>query len=159
MSGSVNKTILIGNLGRDPEIRSTQDGKKIANLSVATSEKWRDRHSGETRERTEWHRVVIFNEGLARIAEQYLRKGSSVYIEGQLQTRKWTDQQGVERYSTEIVLNPFKGVMTLLGGSNNRGSQDGSQGGSQGYQQDERVYASADMPMGGPSDLEDEIPF
>ena len=116
MAGSVNKVILLGNLGRDPEIRNTQDGNKIVNLSIATSEKWKDRMSGEPRERTEWHRVVIFNENLARIAEQYLRKGSSVYVEGQLQTRKWTDQQGVEKYTTEVVLGRFRGELTLLGG-------------------------------------------
>src|SRR6056300_993156 len=115
MAGSVNKVILVGNLGRDPEIRNTQDGAKIVNLSIATSEKWKDRMSGEPRERTEWHRVVIFNENLARVAEQYLRKGSSVYVEGQLQTRKWTDQQGVEKYTTEVVLQRYRGELTLLG--------------------------------------------
>ena len=104
MAGSVNKVILVGNLGRDPEVRSSQDGTKIVNLSIATSERWKDRNSGEQRERTEWHRVVIFNENLARLAEQYLRKGSSVYLEGQLQTRKWTDQQGVEKYTTAVVI-------------------------------------------------------
>ena len=109
MAGSVNKVILVGNLGRDPEVRSTQDGMKIVNLAVATSERWRDRNSGEQRERTEWHRVVIFNENLGRIAEQYLRKGSSVYLEGQLQTRKWTDQSGQERYTTEVVLQRYRG--------------------------------------------------
>ena len=116
MAGSVNKVILVGNLGRDPEVRSTQDGNKIVNLSLATSERWKDKNSGEQRERTEWHRVVIFNENLGRIAEQYLRKGSTCYIEGQLQTRKWTDQQGVEKYSTEVVLQRFRGELTLLGG-------------------------------------------
>ncbi|MEC7439397.1 MAG: single-stranded DNA-binding protein, partial [Pseudomonadota bacterium] len=109
MAGSVNKVILVGNLGRDPEVRSSQDGTKIVNLSIATSERWKDRNSGEQRERTEWHRVVIFNENLARLAEQYLRKGSSVYLEGQLQTRKWTDQQGVEKYTTEVVLGRYRG--------------------------------------------------
>ncbi|MEL0043040.1 MAG: single-stranded DNA-binding protein, partial [Candidatus Puniceispirillum sp.] len=104
MAGSVNKVILVGNLGRDPEVRTMQDGNKVVNLSLATSERWKDRNSGEQRERTEWHRVVIFNENLARIAEQYLRKGSTCYIEGQLQTRKWTDQQGAEKYTTEVVL-------------------------------------------------------
>jgi single-strand DNA-binding protein len=125
MSGSVNKVILIGNLGRDPEVRSTQDGTKIVNLAIATSEKWKDRSTGEQRDRTEWHRVVIFNENLGRIAEQYLRKGSSVYLEGQLQTRKWTDQSGTERYSTEIVLQRYRGELTLLGERSSGGAQQG----------------------------------
>src|SRR5262244_409239 len=116
MAGSVNKVILVGNLGRDPEIRSTQDGMRIANLAIATSESWRDRVSGERKERTEWHRVVIFNERLAEVAEKYLHKGSKVYIEGQLQTRKWTDQQGLERYTTEVVLTRFRGELTMLDG-------------------------------------------
>ena len=116
MAGSVNKVILIGNLGRDPELRSTQDGMRIANLAVATSESWRDKVSGERKERTEWHRVVIFNERLAEIAEKYLRKGSKVYLEGALQTRKWTDNAGQERYTTEIVLNRFRGELTMLDG-------------------------------------------
>ena len=132
MAGSVNKVILLGNLGRDPEIRNTQDGNKIVNLSIATSEKWKDRMSGEPRERTEWHRVVIFNENLARIAEQYLRKGSSVYVEGQLQTRKWTDQQGVEKYTTEVVLGRFRGELTLLGGRGEGGGAGGGYGDSMG---------------------------
>src|SRR5436309_13351961 len=114
MAGSVNKVILVGNLGADPEIRRTQDGRRIANLRVATSENWRDKASGERRERTEWHRVVIFSEGLAKIAEQYLKKGAKVYLEGQLQTRKWTDQQGIERYSTEVVLQGFNSALTML---------------------------------------------
>lgn len=116
MAGSVNKVILVGNLGRDPEIRRTQDGRPIANLRVATSESWKDRNSGERKERTEWHSVVIFNENLAKVAEQYLRKGSKVYIEGQLQTRKWQDQQGQDRYSTEVVLQGFSGTLTMLDG-------------------------------------------
>ena len=132
MAGSVNKVILLGNLGRDPEIRNTQDGNKIVNLSIATSEKWKDRASGEPRERTEWHRVVIFNENLARIAEQYLRKGSSVYVEGQLQTRKWTAQQGVEKYTTEVVLGRFRGELTLLGGRRGGGGAGGGYGDSMG---------------------------
>ena len=132
MAGSVNKVILLGNLGRDPEIRNTQDGNKIVNLSIATSEKWKDRASGEPRERTEWHRVVIFNENLARIAEQYLRKGSSVYVEGQLQTRKWTDQQGVEKYTTEVVLGRFRGELTLLGGRGDGGGAGGGYGDTMG---------------------------
>ena len=114
MAGSVNKVILVGNLGRDPEIRSTQDGMRIANLAVATSETWRDKMSGERKERTEWHRVVIFNERLAEIAEKYLKKGSKVYVEGALQTRKWTDNSGQERYTTEIVLQRFRGELTML---------------------------------------------
>src|ERR1700674_192236 len=116
MAGSVNKVILIGNLGKDPEIRRTQDGRPIANLSVATSESWRDKTTGERKEKTEWHRVVIFSEGLCRIAEQYLKKGSKVYLEGQLQTRKWTDQSGVEKYSTEVVLQNFGGTIIMLDG-------------------------------------------
>ena len=128
MAGSVNKVILVGNLGRDPEIRSTQDGLRIANLSVATSESWRDKNSGERKEKTEWHRVVIFNEGLCRVAEQYLKKGAKVYIEGQLQTRKWTDQNNVEKYSTEVVLQNFNSVLTMLdsrgGGGGSFGSDD-----------------------------------
>ena len=114
MSGSVNKVILVGNVGQDPEVRHTQDGKPIVNLRVATSESWRDRNSGERRERTEWHRVVIFSEGLAKIAEQYLKKGSKVYLEGQLQTRKWQDQSGADRYSTEVVLQGFNSTLTML---------------------------------------------
>ena len=127
MAGSVNKVILVGNLGRDPEVRHTQDGSKIVHLSVATSERWRDRSSGENRERTEWHRVVIFNERLGEVAEKYLSKGRTVYIEGQLQTRKWTDQSGQERYSTEVVLQRFRGELTLLGG---RGDDAGYSGGA-----------------------------
>lgn len=114
MAGSINKVILIGNLGKDPEVRRTQDGKPIANLSVATSESWRDKATGERKEKTEWHRVVIFNEGLAKIAEQYLKKGSKVYLEGALQTRKWVDKDGVERYSTEVVLQGFGGTLAML---------------------------------------------
>ena len=114
MAGSVNKVILIGNLGADPEIRRTQDGRPIANLRVATSESWRDKATGERKEKTEWHRVVIFSEGLCRVAEQYLKKGMKVYLEGQLQTRKWTDQQNIERYSTEIVLQGFNSTLTML---------------------------------------------
>nr|WP_321464125.1 single-stranded DNA-binding protein [uncultured Cohaesibacter sp.] len=127
MAGSVNKVILVGNLGADPDIRRTQDGRPICNLSVATSESWKDRNSGERRERTEWHRVVIFNEGLCRIAEQFLRKGSKIYLEGQLQTRKWQDQNGQDRYSTEVVLQGFNGNLTML---DNRGEGGGGGGGS-----------------------------
>src|SRR5436189_4898764 len=125
MAGSVNKVILIGNLGKDPEIRRTQDGRPVAKLSVATSETWRDKATGERRERTEWHRVVIFNEGLCRIAEQYLKKGSKVYLEGQLQTRKWQDQSGQDRYSTEVVLQGFNSNLTMLDG---RGDSEGTGG-------------------------------
>src|SRR5436853_3587827 len=133
MAGSVNKVILVGNLGADPEIRRTQDGRPIANLRIATSENWRDKATGERRERTEWHRVVIFSEGLAKIAEQYLKKGAKVYIEGQLQTRKWTDQQGVEKYSTEVVLQGFNSALTMLdraggGGGGGDFAQDGDFG-------------------------------
>src|SRR6266702_6469176 len=127
MAGSVNKVILVGNLGKDPEIRRTQDGRPIANLSVATSETWRDKNSGERKEKTEWHRVVIFNEGLCKVAEQYLKKGSKVYIEGALATRKWTDQSGVEKYSTEIVLQGFGGTLTMLDGKSSGESNDDPQ--------------------------------
>ena len=157
MAGSVNKVILIGNLGRDPEIRSTQDGAKIVNLNLATSERWKDRNTGEQRERTEWHRVVIFNENLGRIAEQYLRKGNTVYIEGQLQTRKWTDQQGVEKYSTEVVLQRYRGELTLLGGRSDGG---GGAMMNQDSQPAEPAISSqsAPPPMAG-GDLDDDIPF
>src|ERR1700675_1466615 len=127
MAGSVNKVILVGNLGRDPEIRSTQDGLRIANLNLANSESWRDRTSGERKERTEWHRVVIFNERLVEIAEKYLRKGSKIYVEGALQTRKWTDNAGVEKYSTEVVLQRFRGELTMLDGA---GGARGAAGGA-----------------------------
>ncbi len=129
MAGSVNKVILVGNLGRDPEVRYTQSNQKIVHLSVATSERWKDRGSGETRERTEWHRVVIFNENLAEVAERYLSKGRTVYLEGQIQTRKWQDQQGQERYTTEIVLQRFRGELVLLGGRGEEGGGRDSIGG------------------------------
>jgi single-strand DNA-binding protein len=166
MAGSVNKVILVGNLGADPEIRRTQDGRPIANLRLATSESWRDKTSGERREKTEWHRVVIFNENLCRIAEQYLKKGSKVYIEGALQTRKWQDQSGQDRYSTEVVLQGFRGELTLLD------SRGGGQGASGGGDMDDaggdfgspgptRTVAAAagagSMRSGG--DMDDEIPF
>ena len=125
MAGSVNKVILVGNLVADPEIRRTQDGRPIANLSIATSESWRDRNSGERKEKTEWHTVVIFNEGLCKVAEQYLKKGSTVYVEGQLQTRKWQDQNGNDRYSTEVVLQGFNSTLTMLGGRGDGGGQGG----------------------------------
>ena len=172
MAGSVNKVILVGNLGRDPEIRSSQDGTKIVNLSIATSEKWKDRMSGEPRERTEWHRVVIFNENLARIAEQYLRKGSSVYVEGQLQTRKWTDQQGVEKYTTEVVLGRFRGELTLLGGRGEGGGAGGGYGDSMGGgyggggggapaggQAPAASTPASPPPMHGGDAPDDDIPF
>ena len=139
MAGSVNKVILVGNLGADPEVRSMNSGDKVVNLRIATSESWRDKATGERKEKTEWHRVVIFNEQLAKVAEQYLKKGSTVYIEGQLQTRKWTDKDGQEKYSTEIVLQKFRGELTMLGG---RGDGGGAGGG--------RDYSA---------DLDDEIPF
>jgi len=157
MAGSVNKVILIGNLGRDPEVRRTQDGAPVVNLAVATSESWKDRNSGERRERTEWHRVVIFNENLAKVAEQYLRKGSKIYVEGQLQTRKWTDQAGVEKYSTEVVLQRFRGELTML---------DTKGAGGGGYSQSADDYGSTPSDGGsssgspaGRGDLDDEIPF
>ena len=164
MAGSVNKVILVGNLGRDPEVRSTQDGNKIVNLSLATSERWKDKNSGEQRERTEWHRVVIFNENLGRIAEQYLRKGSTCYIEGQLQTRKWTDQQGVEKYSTEVVLQRFRGELTLLGGRADTTSDmmdnGGFGGGEVGYDQTPTTGGQASPPpMRSANDIDDDIPF
>jgi len=163
MAGSVNKVILVGNLGKDPEIRRTQDGRPIANLSVATSETWRDKATGERKEKTEWHRVVIFNEGLCKVAEQYLKKGAKVYIEGALQTRKWTDQGGIEKYSTEVVLQGFNSTLTML---------DGRGGGGGGGFADE---SGGDFGVGGPSsapprrlpaaagarnsDMDDDIPF
>ena len=154
MAGSVNKVILVGNLGRDPEVRHTNDGNPIVNLSVATSETWRDRSSGERRERTEWHRVVIFNERLGEVAQKYLQKGSKVYLEGQLQTRKWSDQQGVEKYTTEVVLNRFRGELTMLDSRSGGGGDFGGGGGS-----DFGEPTGADGPAPGGGDLDDEIPF
>jgi single-strand DNA-binding protein len=164
MAGSVNKVILIGNLGRDPEIRTLSSGDRVANLRIATSETWRDKMSGERKEKTEWHQVVIFNENIVKVAENYLRKGSTVYVEGALQTRKWTDQQGVEKYSTEIVLQKFRGELTMLGG---RGEGAGAGGGAGG---DDYAGSGGGFSGGGraqPSgprenfsaDLDDEIPF
>ena len=153
MAGSVNKVIIIGNLGRDPEVRTFSNGGKVVNLRIATSETWKDRNTGERRERTEWHSVAIFNEALGRIAEQYLRKGSTVYIEGQLETRKWQDQQGQDRYSTEVVLRPYGGNLTLLGG---RG--DGGSGGGAGGGYDDRSSGGSSN-QGGGSNIDDEIPF
>jgi single-strand DNA-binding protein len=163
MAGSVNKVILIGNLGADPEIRRTQDGRPIANLRVATSESWRDKATGERRERTEWHRVVIFNEGLSRIAEQYLKKGSKVYLEGSLQTRKWQDQQGQDRYSTEVVLQGFNSQLTMLdraggGGASSEMGESSSEFGSPGPTR-ERTPALAGAGGGRRDDMDDEIPF
>ncbi|WP_375588507.1 single-stranded DNA-binding protein [Hoeflea alexandrii] len=164
MAGSVNKVILVGNLGADPEIRRTQDGRPIANLSVATSESWRDKNSGERREKTEWHRVVIFNEGLCKIAENYLKKGSKVYLEGQLQTRKWQDQSGQDKYSTEVVLQGFNGNLTMLDGRNEGGGGGGGRGGDYGGGGDfggDRGGSSGGFGGGGGSsrDLDDDIPF
>ena len=164
MAGSVNKVILVGNLGRDPEARQMQDGKPVVNLSLATSESWRDKNTGERREKTEWHRVVIFNEHLADVAQKYLRKGSKIYLEGQLQTRKWADQSGVEKYSTEVVLQRFRGELQMLdragegggGGGGGGGDyiQDGPSGGPSGG-------ASSGSDGGSPSggNLDDDIPF
>jgi single-strand DNA-binding protein len=163
MAGSVNKVILVGNLGRDPEIRRTQDGRPIANLSVATSENWRDKATGERREKTEWHRVVIFNEGLCKVVEQYLKKGAKVYLEGALQTRKYTDKDGVEKYSTEVVLQGFNSVLTMLdgrsggGGGEDFGSDGGSDFGSSSPAPRARQPATAGA--GGKRDMDDDIPF
>jgi single-strand DNA-binding protein len=168
MAGSVNKVILIGNLGADPEIRRTQDGRPIANLRVATSESWRDKATGERKEKTEWHRVVIFNEGLCKIAEQYLKKGAKVYLEGALQTRKWQDQSGADRYSTEVVLQGFNSQLTMLdraggGGSDFAGDESGGDFGSSGPGAPRRpAMAGAGAGAGGGGkggDLDDEIPF
>jgi single-strand DNA-binding protein len=169
MAGSVNKVILIGNLGADPEIRRTQDGRPIANLRVATSDSWKDKTTGERREKTEWHRVVIFNENLCRIAEQYLKKGSKVFIEGALQTRKWQDQSGQDRYSTEVVLQGFRGELTLLdraggpgagGGGGDFGADEGGEFGSPGPTRKVAAAAAAGGSRGGSgADMDDEIPF
>jgi single-strand DNA-binding protein len=153
MAGSVNKVILVGNLGRDPEVRQLQDGSKVVNLSLATSDRWRDRQSGETRERTEWHRVVIFNERLADVAERFLRKGSKIFVEGALQTRKWTGEDRQERYSTEVVLQKFRGELVLLDGRAESGAVSGSQP-NYALPDDGRSTAVRDS-----SDLDDEIPF
>jgi single-strand DNA-binding protein len=166
MAGSVNKVILIGNVGRDPEVRTSQDGTKIVNFTLATSETWNDRGSGERKERTEWHRVVVFNERIGDVVEKYVRKGSKVYVEGSLQTRKWTDQSGQEKYTTEVVIGRFRGELTLL---DSRGGEGAGEGG--GYQPRERQPMAArggggggakpswDAPKGGGQDLDDEIPF
>jgi single-strand DNA-binding protein len=163
MAGSVNKVILVGNLGKDPEIRRTQDGRPIANLSVATSESWRDKATGERKEKTEWHRVVIFSEGLCRIAEQYLKKGSKVYLEGQLQTRKYTDKDGVEKYSTEVVLQNFNSQLTMLDRAGGGGGGGGGADASNGDFGSERATPARKPAMAGGGgkrdDMDDEIPF
>ena len=172
MAGSVNKVIIVGNLGRDPEVRTFQNGGKVCNLRIATSENWKDRNTGERKERTEWHSVAIFSEPLARIAEQYLKKGSKVYIEGQLETRKWQDQSGQDRYTTEVVLRPYRGELTLLdsrdggsggyGGGSSGGDYGGDYGG--GYGGNDYGGSSGGGGGGGPAraparDIDDEIPF
>jgi single-strand DNA-binding protein len=165
MAGSVNKVILIGNLGADPEIRRTQDGRPIANLRIATSETWRDKGTGERKEKTEWHRVVIFNEGLCKVAEQYLKKGSKIYIEGSLQTRKWQDQSGQDKYSTEVVLQGFNSVLTMLdragGGGGDYGDSGGSGGdfGSSGPTSSRERKPAMAGAGGRRDDMDDEIPF
>jgi single-strand DNA-binding protein len=163
MAGSVNKVILVGNLGRDPEVKSMQDGRSMVNMSIATSENWRDRQSGERKERTEWHRVVIFNEKLAEVAQKFVRKGSKIYIEGQLSTRKWTDQSGQERYTTEVVIPRFGGALTMLDG---RGGGEGGGGPSGGMDDDAGGSAPASgggggrpAARGGKAELDDDIPF
>jgi len=165
MAGSVNKVILVGNLGRDPEVKSMQDGRSMVNMSIATSDTWRDRQSGERKERTEWHRVVIFNEKLAEVAQKFVRKGSKIYIEGQLSTRKWTDQSGQERYTTEVVIPRFGGALTMLDG---RSGGEGGGGGPAGGMDDD---AGGSAPpsggsgggrpaaRGGKAELDDDIPF
>jgi single-strand DNA-binding protein len=174
MAGSVNKVILVGNVGKDPEIRRTQDGRPIANLSLATSESWRDKNTGERKEKTEWHRVVVFNEGLCKVVEQYVKKGSKLYVEGALQTRKWTDQSGVEKYSTEIVLQGFNSVLTMLdsrnggapagmaeGGQSDYGDSGFGGGGSSGYgDAPKRGGTKSGGGKGGfDKQIDDEIPF
>ena len=162
MAGSVNKVILVGNLGRDPEVKSMQDGRSMVNMSIATSENWRDRQSGERKERTEWHRVVIFNEKLAEVAQKFVRKGSKIYVEGQLSTRKWTDQSGQERYTTEVVIPRFGGALTMLDG---RGGGEGGGGGPAGGMDDDtggNAPASGGgrpAARGGKAELDDDIPF
>ncbi|MEQ8806109.1 MAG: single-stranded DNA-binding protein [Rhodospirillales bacterium] len=165
MAGSVNKVILVGNLGRDPEVRFSQSGQKIVNMSIATSETWKDKQSGDRKEKTEWHRVVVFDERLADVCERYLKKGSKVYLEGSLQTRKWTGNDGVEKYTTEVVLPRFNGVMTMLDG---RGEGGGGGGGYGGGSSDDggsswdgpgNDSAGSSGGGGGRSDLDDEIPF
>ncbi|MDN5785533.1 single-stranded DNA-binding protein [Pseudorhodobacter sp.] len=169
MAGSVNKVIIVGNLGRDPEVRTFANGGKVVNLRIATSESWRDKASGEKREKTEWHSVAIFSEPVGRIAEQYLRKGSTVYIEGQLETRKWQDQSGADRYSTEIVIRPYRGELTLLGGRGDGGAgggggdeyedRGGYEGGGSSGGSGRSGGSSSSGSGGGRPDMDDEIPF
>ena len=159
MAGSVNKVILVGNLGRDPEVRAMQTGARVCNLSIATSENWKDKNTGERREKTEWHRVVLFNDGLVNIAERYLRKGSKVYIEGQLETRKWTDQSGQEKYTTEIVLRPFRGELTMLDSRNDAGGGNFGGGNDMGQSQSSGGSAQSQQQAPVMDDFEDEIPF
>ncbi len=167
MAGSVNKVILIGNLGRDPEVRRLNSGEPVVNLRIATSETWRDKQSGERREKTEWHQVVIFNENLAKVAEQYLRKGSKVYIEGQLQTRKYTDQSGVEKYSTEIVLQRYRGELTMLEGRGGSGGEDSYEGGGDSFGRSSPTEQRRQPAMAGSGGgggrfndaMDDDIPF
>ncbi len=162
MAGSVNKVILVGNLGADPEIKRTQDGRPIANLSVATSDTWRDKNTGERKEKTEWHRVVIFNEGLCKIAEQYLKKGAKVYLEGQLQTRKWQDKDGKDRYSTEVVLQNFNSTLTMLDGKSGGSSFGAEEGGGDfGSSSPSRSAPPRRVAAGGGGrdDMNDDIPF
>lgn len=163
MAGSVNKVILVGNLGADPEIKRTQDGRPIANLSVATSDTWRDKNTGERKEKTEWHRVVIFSEGLCKIAEQYLKKGAKVYLEGQLQTRKWQDKDGKDRYSTEVVLQNFNSTLTMLDGKSSGGGSFGAEegGGDFGSSGPSRSAPPRRVAAGGGrnDDMNDDIPF
>ena len=168
MAGSVNKVILVGNLGKDPEIRSFQNGGKVANFSIATSESWKDKNTGEKREKTDWHNVAIFNEGLVRVAEQYLRKGSKVYIEGQLQTRKWTDQSGADKYTTEVVLQNYNGTLVMLDGRSDGGGSGGGSGGMRGssggggnWSNDGGGSNQGGGSGGGAfdSDLDDDVPF
>lgn len=152
MAGSVNNVLLIGNLGRDPEVRTFQNGGQVCNMTIATSETWKDKNTGEKRERTEWHRVSILNDALVRIAQNYLRKGSKVCVQGRLETRKWQDQSGQDKFSTEVVLRPFNGELTLLGGGSD--GQSGSQSGSDG-----QTGGGSGQPGGGSRDIDDEIPF
>ncbi|WP_278877973.1 single-stranded DNA-binding protein [Paracoccus yeei] len=162
MAGSVNKVILIGNLGQDPEIRSFQNGGKIANLRIATSETWKDRNTGERKERTEWHTVAIYSEPLVRVAEQYLKKGSKVYVEGQLETRKWQDQQGNDRYSTEVALRPFRSELTMLDGRGGSGGGGGGGRGDDGYGYEGGSSGGGSGRSSSPAsrpDFDDEIPF
>jgi single-strand DNA-binding protein len=160
MAGSINKVILIGNLGKDPEVRRLNSGDMVVNLRIATTESWRDKQSGERKEKTEWHSVVIFNENIAKVAEQYLKKGSSVYIEGQLQTRKWTDQQGVEKYTTEIVLQKYRGELTMLGGRGDGGGRAVEEDSGGGFTAKSGGKRVSDGPRESfNADLDDEIPF